>query len=81
VENAIRPYVIGRNGWLFCMTPQGAPASASFYSLVETAKACRLEPYRYLRDVPTKVVDARSDGDDAALLPNVVSKDALTSIA
>jgi transposase len=81
VENAIRPFVIGRNGWLFCMTPQGAHASASFYSLVETAKACGLEPYWYLRYVLTKVVDAHGDGDYAALLPNVVSKDALTSIA
>ena len=28
VENAIRPFVIGRKGWLFADTPQGAEASA-----------------------------------------------------
>ena len=39
VENAIRPFVIGRKGWLFADTPQGAEASAIIYSLMETAKA------------------------------------------
>ena len=39
VENAIRPFVVGRKGWLFADTPQGAEASAIIYSLMETAKA------------------------------------------
>ncbi len=39
VENAIRPFVIGRKGWLFSDTPRGAKASAIVYSLMETAKA------------------------------------------
>jgi transposase len=48
VENAIRPFVLGRKNWLFANTPRGACASASLYSLVETAKANGLEPYHYL---------------------------------
>ena len=48
VENAIRPFVVGRKGWLFCDTPKGATASAVVYTLVETAKANGLDPYRYL---------------------------------
>ena len=47
-ENAIRPFVIGRNGWLFSDTVQGAVASANLYSLAETAKANGLEPHAYL---------------------------------
>jgi len=47
-ENAIRPFVIGRKAWLFAVTPQGAKASAIYYSLVEAAKANGLEPYDYL---------------------------------
>ena len=39
VENAIRPFVVGRKGWLFSDTVQGARASAVIYSLIETAKA------------------------------------------
>lgn len=48
VENAIRPFVVGRKGWLFCDTPKGANASAVVYTLVETAKANHIDPYRYL---------------------------------
>ena len=40
VENAIRPFVVGRRGWLFADTVGGANASANLYSLVETAQ-CR----------------------------------------
>ena len=39
VENAIRPFAVGRKGWLFADTLQGAEASAIIYSLMETAKA------------------------------------------
>ena len=48
-ENAIRPVVVGRKNWLFSGTPEGAQASACLYSLIETAKAYNLEPYKYLR--------------------------------
>ncbi|MBO7253075.1 MAG: IS66 family transposase [Ruminococcus sp.] len=48
-ENAIRPFVMGRKNWLFCNTPNGATASAAVYSIVETAKANGLDPYKYLK--------------------------------
>jgi len=48
VENAIRPFVLGRKNWLFADTVAGARASANLYSLIETAKANRIEPGRYL---------------------------------
>jgi len=38
-KNAIRLFVIGRKNRLFSKTPEGARASALFYSLIETAKA------------------------------------------
>ena len=47
-ENAIRPFVVGRKNWLFCNTPKGASASADLYSVIETAKANNLDPYKYL---------------------------------
>lgn len=47
-EQAIRPFVIGRNNWLFANTPNGATASAIIYSIVETAKANHLKPLEYL---------------------------------
>jgi transposase len=39
-ENAIRPFALGRKAWLFADTSRGARASATCYSLVETA-LCR----------------------------------------
>ncbi|PYE72706.1 IS66 family transposase, partial [Xylophilus ampelinus] len=48
VENAIRPFVVGRRSWLFADTVAGANASANLYSLIETAKANGIEPYGYL---------------------------------
>ena len=47
-ENAIRPFVIGRKGWLFADTTMGAKASAVVYSIVETAKANKLNVFMYL---------------------------------
>jgi transposase len=46
-ERSIRPFVIGRNNWLFCNTQRGAKASSIIYSLVETAKENGLRPYAY----------------------------------
>lgn len=47
-ENAIRPFTIGRKNWLFADTPKGARASATYYSLIESAKANGLESFEYL---------------------------------
>ncbi len=68
-ENAIRPFVVGRRNWLFADTPGGARASANLYSLIETAKANGVEPYRYLRALFTALPLARSVEDYEALLP------------
>lgn len=68
-ENAIRPFVIGRKNWLFAGTPDGAKASAGLYSLIETAKANTLEPYKYLRYLFEKLPFAESEKDFRALLP------------
>ena len=43
-ENAIRPFAIGRKGWLVSDPPAGANASAVIDSLVQMAKAKGFEP-------------------------------------
>lgn len=68
-ENSIRPFVVGRKGWLFSDTPAGAHASAVIYSLVETAKANGVEPYLWLLRVLTDLPAAKSVEDVEALLP------------
>jgi transposase len=69
IERAIRPFVTGRKAWLFSDTVKGANASANLYSLIETAKANGLEPYRYLRHVFKELPAAQSLEDFEALLP------------
>ncbi|MBO4744874.1 MAG: IS66 family transposase [Bacteroidales bacterium] len=51
VENAIRPFVVGRKGWLFSDSVDGADASAVIYSLIETAKANNLNPEQWIEHV------------------------------
>lgn len=47
-ERAIKPFVIGRKNWLFANTPKGAKASATIYSIIETAKENGINPFKYL---------------------------------
>ena len=70
VENAIRPFVLGRKNWLFSGSPNGAHASATLYSLIQTSKANGIEPYRYLRYLFTKLPLAHSRQDYMALTPH-----------
>jgi transposase len=68
-ENAIRPFVVGRKNWLFNDQPDGASASATFYTLIETAKANGLEPYKYLCYLFDRLPFAQSKEDLQKLLP------------
>jgi transposase len=69
IENAIRPFVIGRKNWLFSNTPRGAKSSALLYSLVESAKDNNLNVYNYLRYIFTKLPYADSPDEIRKLLP------------
>jgi transposase len=68
-ENAIRPFAVGRRNWLFADTPRGARASATVYSLIETAKANGIEPYDYLLHVLQHIASADTVAKLEALLP------------
>jgi transposase len=77
VENAIRPFVLGRKNWLFADTVAGARASANLYSLIETAKANGIEPWAYLRHLFQQLPAATEPADLEALLPHRIDRDAL----
>ena len=47
-ERSIKPFVIGRKNWLFSNTPNGARASAIYYSLIMTTIENGLNPFEYL---------------------------------
>ena len=77
-ENAIRPFAVGRKNWLFSGHPRGADASATLYSLIETAKANDLEPYHYLRHLFEHLPAATTDAQRKALLPQYLDPKNLT---
>jgi len=76
-ENAIRPFAVGRKNWLFSGHPRGTDASATLYSLIETAKANGLEPYRYLRHLFEHLPAATTDAQRKALLPQHIDPQSL----
>jgi len=43
-ENAIRPLALGRKNWLFTGSERGARATALYYSLIQSCKACEVNP-------------------------------------
>ena len=73
-ENAVRPFVVGRKNWLFSGSPRGAEASATLFSIIETAKANGLEPYWYLRYLFERLTVAKTEADYRLLLPQYVDK-------
>ena len=68
-ENAIRPFVVGRKGWMFSDTVKGAIASANLFSIAETAKANGVEPHAYLSLLFERPAYAKNVEDFEALLP------------
>ena len=74
-ENAIRPFVVGRKNWLFAGHPNGASASATFFSLIETAKANGLEPYAYLRCLFKQLPLVKEQDGYRELLPQYIDPD------
>jgi transposase len=68
-ENAIRPFVLGRKNWLFSGNDTGATASSQIYSLIETAKSNKIEPYQYLNFVLNNLPTVIKSENWDSLLP------------
>lgn len=56
-ERALKNFAIGRRNWLFSKSIRGAQASATVYSITETALLNGLKPYNYLSYVLEKMKD------------------------
>ena len=69
IENAVRPFAIGRKNWPFSASVDGAKASAMYFSLIETAKKNGLEPFDYLNRMLEKLPLAETVDDFEKLLP------------
>lgn len=69
VENAIRPFALGRKNWLFSDSVKGAKASANLYSIVVTARLNGLDIHGYLKFVFEGLARAQTADDIERLLP------------
>jgi len=66
VERALRPMVVGRKNHYGSRSQRGTEVAALFYSLIETAKACGVEPKAYLLQAAQRAI--RQPG--SVLLPS-----------
>lgn len=69
VERAIRPVVLGRKNYLFAGSDGGGHRWAVLCSLIETCKLNDVEPYAYLHDVLSRMVDGHPINRLDELLP------------
>ncbi len=76
-ERAIKPFVIGRKGWLFANSVAGANAAATIFSIIETCKYHKIEPYDYLRYVLNALPQCQTIDDYEKLLPYKIDKSLL----
>jgi transposase len=66
-ERSIKPFVIGRKNWMFSNTPNGARASAIYYSLIVSARENGLNPFEYLAWIFTNAPALGRDGYKARI--------------
>ena len=69
VERAIRPVALGRKNHLFAGSDGGGHRWAVICSLIETAKLNKVEPYAWLSDVLTRMIDGHPANRIDELLP------------
>jgi len=55
-ENAIRPLALGRKNWMFAGSERGARATALFLGLIQSCKACEVNPWQYFDDLLRRIM-------------------------
>jgi transposase len=69
VERAIRPIALNRKNALFAGSDGGAEHWAVIASLIETCKLTKVDPYAYLAETITRIVDGHPNSRLDELLP------------
>lgn len=79
-ENAIRPFAVGRKNWMFSDTAEGAAATATIFSIVETAKANDLEPFWYMYALLIKLPELKTKEDFIPYLPQKIDREIIETL-
>ncbi|HEY0293103.1 MAG TPA: IS66 family transposase [Hansschlegelia sp.] len=69
VERSIRPIALNRKNALFAGSDGGGEHWAVVASLIETCKLCGVDPFAYLADVITRIVNGHPNSQIDDLLP------------
>jgi transposase len=69
IENAIRPFALGRKNWMFSDTEAGAESGAAIYTVLQTAKANGLNVNTYLKSLLEALPACKILDDFVKLLP------------
>jgi transposase len=69
-ERMVKPCAMGRKAWLFLGSENGGATAAILYSLTASAKANRVHPFFYVRDVFDHIPEIIHDG---RLLPHLAA--------
>jgi len=72
-ERKVRDFVIGRRNWTFSDTLKGTHTGSTMYSLVQSVKENKINPYWYLRYIFTKLQYAENEEDLRKLLSTEVT--------
>jgi hypothetical protein len=54
-ENALRPLCVGRKNYMMMGSDCGGKTAATLYSLIGSCRANGINPYKYLKDVQTRI--------------------------
>lgn len=54
-ERALRAVAVGRKNWLFAGSDQGGRTAAVLYTMTQTCKQHRIDPFAYLQEVLTRL--------------------------
>ena len=79
-ERTIKPFAMGRKGWLFADSVEDAHAATIIYSLIETCKYHQIEPYYWLKYVLQNISACKTLNEFEALLPFNIDKSLLETI-
>lgn len=78
VENAIRPFALGRRNWLFINSIETGKVTGLFYSLIQTCIINEVDPRQYLTTVLNYVPQLRrNEVNPRDLLPQFIDRQLL----
>ncbi len=76
VENAIRPTALGKKNWLFVGEAGAGQRGAILYSVIESCRRRKIDPFAYLRDVLTRL-PSMTTGQIPAITPTNWARSAI----